>query len=141
MAIGGVPDPDNSGLLTEVKGIVLSRIDSPKCRITFGRNKKGTGKRQRFCYLAKLGGDCFLVREEFERFSITFGRNKKEDAEFSASLFIAVYLCAPRKNNAMVPGPECAPMTGPILFSRISLGWNLLFTCSATYFTSSRLSP
>ena len=39
----------------------------------------------------------------------------------------------PRKNRATVPGPEWAPITGPMKLMRISFTPILLLTCSATY--------
>lgn len=47
----------------------------------------------------------------------------------------------PTKNSATVPGPECEPITGPMVPMISVLMPYLALTCAATYFASSMQSP
>lgn len=56
-------------------------------------------------------------------------------------LFGWFYRSFPRKNRATVPGPEWAPITGPIKPSFTCWTPNFSWICRSTYWASSRQSP
>ena len=82
-----------------------------------------------------------LRRQKGDRhFKIYFPDAKK--ARFSRALRIRmIYLFEPRKNSASVPGPEWAPMTGPMSVIRAAWLPNSETIMDSSFFASSGQSP
>ena len=100
----------------------------------------GTGKTLRllissFFSASNAAPDIAILRYNFPviiiKFSIPSNNSKKR------IYLCKSYLLLPRKKSASVPGPECAPITGPTSLISISVMPNSAVIISASFFASS----